>query len=155
MAGGRADRAMSKPVALAIIAALAFAAATAGFLAIRVSHNTVPPRPVWTEAKWPFTIDQWGTGRAFNCKAADCGTEVKLCLRAKLGSSNCTNGVADDADLDSMSAFDLVGGEVRSRERWVKMRRTQCEQMSSGLPRERTFELCDRVVHDATDILQS
>ena len=106
---------MNKPVALAIVAALAVAAATAGFLAIRVSQptdNTVPPRPVWTEAKWPFPIDQWGTGRAFNCKPADCGTEVKLYLRAKLGSCNCTIGVADDADLDSMSDFDLVGGEV-------------------------------------------
>ena len=106
---------MSKPVALAIVAALAVAATTAGFLVIRVSHPTddsVRPRPVWTEAKWPFPIDQWGTGRAFNCKAADCGTEVKLYLRAKLGSCNCTNGVADDADLDSMSDFYLVGGEV-------------------------------------------
>ena len=36
----------------------------------------------------------------------------KLYLRAKLGSCNCTNGVADDADLDRMSDFDLVGGEV-------------------------------------------
>ena len=62
--------------------------------------------------KWPFPIDQWGTGRAFACKAADCGAEVNLYLRAKLGSCNCTNGVADDADLDRMSDFDLVGGEV-------------------------------------------
>ena len=106
---------MSKPVALAIVAALAVAATTAGFLVIRVSHPTddsVPPRPVWTEAKWPFPIDQWGTGRAFNCKAADCGTEVKLYLRAKLGSCNCTTGVADDADLDRMSDFDLLDAEV-------------------------------------------
>src|SRR4051812_40039951 len=115
MAGAREDRAMSRPVALAIVCALAVAATTAGFLVIRGSHPTdhsAPPRPVWTEAKWPFPIDQWGTGRAFNCRAADCGTEVKLYLRAKLGSCNCANGVADDADLDSMSDFDLVGGEV-------------------------------------------
>jgi hypothetical protein len=115
MAAGGADRAMNKPAALAIVAALAFAAATAGVLAIRISQpadNTLPPRPVWTEAKWPFLIDQWGTGRAFNCMPADCGTEVKLYLRAKLGSCNCAIGVADDADLDNMSDFDLVGGEV-------------------------------------------
>jgi len=106
---------MSKPVALAIVGALAIAATTAGYLAIRASQpadNTVPPRPIWTEAKWSFPVDQWGTGRAFNCKAADCGTEVKLYLRAKLGSCNCANGVADDADLDTMSDFYLVGGEV-------------------------------------------
>src|SRR5207247_9777588 len=57
-------------------------------------------------------MDQWGTGRAFACKAAEGGGEVKLYLRAKLGSCNCTTGVADDADLDRMSDFDLVGGEV-------------------------------------------
>jgi hypothetical protein len=57
-------------------------------------------------------MDQWGKGKAFRCKAADCGAEVNLYLRAKLGSCNCTNGVADDAELDRMSDFDLVGGEV-------------------------------------------
>ena len=62
--------------------------------------------------KWPFSIDQWGTRRAFACKAADCGAEAKLYLRAKLGSCNCETGVAEDGDLDRMSDFDLVGGEV-------------------------------------------
>jgi hypothetical protein len=69
-------------------------------------------RPVWSEVTWPFPMDQWGTGRAFACKAADCGAEVKLYLRAKLGSCNCATGVADDADLDRMSDFDLIAGEV-------------------------------------------
>ena len=57
-------------------------------------------------------MDQWGTGRAFACKAADCGAEVSLYLRAKLGSCNCTTGIAEDADLDRMSDFDVAGGEV-------------------------------------------
>jgi hypothetical protein len=104
-------------VALALAAGIAVA--IAGYFVLIV------PRPadkaagdasvagqVWEEGKWPFPIDQWGTGRAFACKAADCGTEVKLYLRAKLGSCNCTTGVANDADLDRMSDFDLVGGEV-------------------------------------------
>jgi hypothetical protein len=69
-------------------------------------------RPVWSEVKWPFPIDQWGTGRAFVCRTVDCRAEIKLYLRAKLGSCNCTTGVAEDADLDRMSDFDLVGGEV-------------------------------------------
>jgi hypothetical protein len=77
-----------------------------------VTSDISAARPVWAEVKWPYPIDQWGTGRAFTCKAADCGIEVKLYLRAKLGSCNCTTGVADDADLDRMSDFDLVGGEV-------------------------------------------
>ena len=67
------------------------------------------PRPVWTEVAWPFPIDQWGKGRAFRCKAADCGGEVIVYLRAKLGFCNCTTGVADDDDLDRMGDLDLVG----------------------------------------------
>jgi hypothetical protein len=108
---------MGRPLALTIVVALGLAGAAAGYFAIRALQPTdnaaaTAARPLWTEAKWPFPIDQWGTGRAFNCKAADCGTEVKLYLRAKLGSCNCTTGVADDVDLDNMSDFDLVGGEV-------------------------------------------
>lgn len=57
-------------------------------------------------------MDQWGKSKAFRCKAADCCAEIKLFLRAKLGSCNCTVGVADDAEVDRISDFDLVGGEV-------------------------------------------
>jgi hypothetical protein len=110
---------MSKPRAFAIAAAVALIAAIgsyAAFLSIPPSGHAnavaTPARPLWTEARWPFPIDQWGTGRAFACKAADCGTNVNFYLRAKLGACNCTTGVADDADLDRMSDFDLVGGEV-------------------------------------------
>jgi hypothetical protein len=91
---------MGRPLALTIVVALGLAGAAAGYFAILPLQPTdnaaaTAAWPVWTEAKWPFPIDQWGTGRAFNCKAADCGTEVKLYLRAKLGSCNCTTGVAD------------------------------------------------------------
>jgi len=101
--------------------ALALAAVLAGAIAValvalrpagKVAGDAADARPLWMETKWPFPMDQWGTGRAFACKAADCGSEVKLYLRAKLGSCNCTTGVADDADLDRMSDFDLIGGEV-------------------------------------------
>ena len=98
--------------------ALALAVGLAGAIAVALlappgrSRNAPDARPLWVETKWPFPMDQWGTGRAFACKAADCGSEVKLYLRAKLGSCNCTTGVADDADLDRMSDFDLIGGEV-------------------------------------------
>src|SRR5262252_10294096 len=105
--------------------ALALAVGLAGAIAVALAIAHLAPgpsrdatgdaadvRPLWVETKWPFPMDQWGTGRAFACKAAECGGEVKLYLRAKLGSCNCTTGVADDADLDRMSDFDLVGGEV-------------------------------------------
>ena len=107
----------SPALALAVTAALAGAmVAYVAFIAARSATNwtddVTAVRPVWSEVTWPFPIDQWGTGRAFACRAADCGSEVNLYLRAKLGSCNCTTGVADDADLDRMSDFDLVGGEV-------------------------------------------
>jgi hypothetical protein len=72
-------------------------------------------RPVWTEVQWPFPMDQWGRGKAFQCKPADCGTEVRLYLRAKIGFCNCRTGVVDDADLDRMGDLDLVGGEAAPR----------------------------------------
>ncbi|MGY3076257.1 hypothetical protein ACVWZZ_002628 [Bradyrhizobium sp. LM6.10] len=65
--------------------------------------------PVWQEVTWPFSIDQWGKGKSFRCKAADCGVEVTLYLRAKIGFCNCTTGVADDDDLDRMGDTVLLG----------------------------------------------
>ncbi len=62
----------------------------------------------WTEVKWPFPLDQWGTGRAFQCRAADCGAEVNLYLRAKLGFCNCTTGVSDDTELDRVGDLELL-----------------------------------------------
>lgn len=73
-------------------------------------HSAQPlARPVWTEARWPFRKDQWGGGKAFRCTAADCGAEVNIYLRAKLGFCSCTTGVADDEDLDRMGDLDLIG----------------------------------------------
>ena len=65
--------------------------------------------PVWTEIAWPFPTDPWGKGKAFRCKTADCGAEVNIYLRAKMGFCNCTTGVADDEDLDRMGDLALVG----------------------------------------------
>src|SRR5262245_27188382 len=95
------------------------AVAIAGYFALVVPRlastgagDAAVVRPAWPEVRWPFTTDQWGRGRAFVCKATDCSREVSLYLRAKLGSCNCTTGIADDADLDRMSDFDLIGSEV-------------------------------------------
>ena len=79
----------------------------------RAERAAVPPpsRPVWSEVEWPFLMDQWGKGKAFQCKAADCGTEVNLYLRAKIGFCNCTTGVADDDELARVGDMALIGGE--------------------------------------------
>src|SRR6476661_5977565 len=70
-------------------------------------------RPSWTEAPWPYPIDQWGLGKAFVCKAADCGTTVTVLIRAKVGFCNCSTGVADDEELDRVSDFELIGNQAK------------------------------------------
>src|SRR5215472_6373042 len=107
---------MSKRIA-AIAAAVVLLAGIGGsavFLAARPPGDMRPMssrEPVWTEAAWPFPIDQWGEGWAFQCKAADCGINVNLYLRPKIGFCNCQTGVADDEELDRVSDVDLVGSE--------------------------------------------
>ena len=101
---------------IATLAAVALAAAVGGyFLAAKppVDANLVPARsvPVWTEGAWPFPIAQWGQGWAYQCKAADCGTDVALYLRPKIGFCNCQTGVADDEELDRVSDIDLFGAD--------------------------------------------
>src|SRR5215467_9023337 len=107
---------MSKRIV--IVAAALLVAGIGGyavFLAARPltdSHRVSSPRePVWNEVTWPFPIDQWGGGWAFQCKAADCGIDVDLYLRPKIGFCNCETGVADDEELDRVSDVDLVGSE--------------------------------------------
>jgi hypothetical protein len=107
---------MSKRIV--IVAAALLVAGIGGyavFLAARPladAHRMSSPRqPAWTEAAWPFPIDQWGGGWAFECKAADCGIDVNLYLRPKIGFCNCETGVADDEELDRVSDLDLVGSE--------------------------------------------
>lgn len=49
---------------------------------------------------------------AIRCRAADCGTEVNLYLRAKIGFCNCATGVADDGELERLSDLRFVGGQI-------------------------------------------
>jgi hypothetical protein len=69
-------------------------------------------RPAWTEVHWPFALDQWGKGKAFRCRAADCGTDVTVFVRAKIGFCNCTTGVSDDEELDRIGDYDLLGNKL-------------------------------------------
>jgi hypothetical protein len=63
--------------------------------------------PAWAEVAWPFRMDQWGQGSAFRCKAADCGAEITVYLRPKIGFCNCTTGVSDDAELERVADVSL------------------------------------------------
>ena len=84
----------------------------AACLALKSSASkTAAVHPIWREVKWSYPIDQWGTGKAFRCNAADCGTDVDVFLFAKMGFCNCTTGVADDPELERVGDFDLFGGQ--------------------------------------------
>ena len=66
----------------------------------------------WVETRWPFLMDQWGEGKAFQCKAVDCGAELNLYIRAKIGFCSSATGVADDNELERLSDFDFMKGHV-------------------------------------------
>src|SRR5262245_3932401 len=83
--------------------------AVAAFLAAAPWRSADAAQPVWTELKWPFPIDQWGIGKTFGCEARNCGREIDLHLRAKIGFCNCATGVASDEELERVADFDLLG----------------------------------------------
>src|SRR5450432_3953884 len=97
-----------------VFVAVGFGAAAALLLYFVVERqsidpaNVTPKSPVWIETKWPFLMDQWGEGKAFQCKAADCGAELNLYIRAKIGFCSRTTGVADDNELERLSDFDFM-----------------------------------------------
>ncbi len=104
--------------AAALAAAIKLRGVSALFLIMLASVQTVGLAPVdqahstWIETKWPFLMDQWGEGKAFQCKAADCGAELNLYIRAKTGFCSSTTGVADDNELERLSDFDFMKGHV-------------------------------------------
>jgi hypothetical protein len=70
--------------------------------------------PVWTEAKWRFPMDQWGLGKAFVCAAADCGGQVQLYVRPKIGFCNCATGVSDETELERVADTELLRAKTRA-----------------------------------------
>ena len=84
-------------IAGAAIAAVSLGSVLAGALAwfgLPQHAAATATAPVWTEIAWPFPNDPWGKGKAFRCRAADCGAEVKVYLRAKIGLCNCATSCA-------------------------------------------------------------
>ncbi|OKO77017.1 hypothetical protein AC628_16770 [Bradyrhizobium sp. NAS96.2] len=57
---------------------------------------------------WPFPRDGWPAGRAFRCGIVECGAEVEVYLRPKLGFCNCDSGVADDDEVDRVADVDMI-----------------------------------------------
>src|SRR6266704_2619603 len=112
--GGAANPAMKRTLVVAsaiVVAGLVLgSAAVLGVLAPAntAATNTTAIEPVWTEAKWPFPMDQWGLGKAFVCSAADCGGQVQLYVRPKIGFCNCATGVSDDTELERVADTELL-----------------------------------------------
>jgi hypothetical protein len=101
---------MGKKAALAVVAALAGAIGLGALYLVTTPRGdaAIAAHPAWTEIPWPFLMDQWGKGKAFRCKAADCGADVDLYIRAKIGFCNCTTGVADDEELERVADVSLL-----------------------------------------------
>jgi hypothetical protein len=117
-------------------------------------------RPVWTEFQWPFLLDQWGIGRAFVCKPADCGTEVKVYVRPKNGFCNCAPGDIDDEELDRVGDTQLIAPETLASSRgrsieiaWMKGRSRVFEKADTTQARVLSIAFhdgCDLIVAVAT-----
>ncbi len=99
---------------LAIAIAGGFIAGSVAVFGLRAAAvNPSAIKPVWAEVKWPFPVDQWGTGKAFACTPADCGAKLVVYVRPKIGFCNCSTGVSDDAELERVSDTDLVSRDVQ------------------------------------------
>jgi hypothetical protein len=96
---------------LALGALAGFSAFFAWPMLTKSQALTPPSHPKFAEMRWPFPTDEWGEGKAFRCEKADCGVEVDVYVRAKIGFCNCLTGVSDDAELDRLSDFNLMGGK--------------------------------------------
>ena len=107
----------SRSAVIAVILGLGLGALTGlsaffGWPMLMQSRALTPPiHPKFAEAKWPFPTDEWGEGKAFRCEAADCGVDVNVYIRPKIGFCNCLTGVSDDNELDRLSDFNLMGGK--------------------------------------------
>jgi hypothetical protein len=110
------------------IAAAGLVLGSAAILGVRTSTNPTAANPttsanpaapaaiapVWTEAKWRFPMDQWGLGKAFVCAAADCGGQVQLYVRPKIGFCNCATGVSDETELERVADTELLRAKTRA-----------------------------------------
>jgi hypothetical protein len=83
-------------------------------LAAQSAISTKPEASSWSEEKWPFPIDQWGTGQAFGCAAERCGRDLHLYLRAKIGFCRCATGVSDDNEIERVGDLDLIGPDYKA-----------------------------------------
>jgi hypothetical protein len=112
-------------------------------------------RPTWTEFQWPFPVDEWGIGRAFVCKATDCGAEANIYIRPKIGFCNCVSGIIDDAELDRVGDKELIakksvasGSGLPIEIAWMKGRGRRFEKTDTT-----PTELLSMAFHDGCNLM--
>ncbi|WP_429030436.1 hypothetical protein [Bradyrhizobium sp. I1.14.4] len=87
-----------------------------GGLSAVAGYEMAPPRAArWREIAWPFPRDGWPAGRAFSCGTAECGADVEVYLRPKLGFCNCDSGIADDDEVDRVADIDMISPRFVAR----------------------------------------
>jgi hypothetical protein len=106
---------LTKPPTFIVAAAVTIAAIVGGYAAFLSAQGTQTDiraghPPIWSKIKWPFPVDLWGQGLAYRCGATDCGSEVHLYVRAKIGLCSCPSAI-DDEMVDRVGDVDLIASE--------------------------------------------
>lgn len=137
---------MRKPTTiLSIAVAFALGGLISAYALLAPQRDYSAPRHSnWHEMDWPFAMDQWGKGTAFHCDAADCGADIAVYLRAKIGFCRCGDGMRDDHDLDRVTDLDLFGGALYAQAPGQAVR---AGRMTG---RSRPFAIRDGARRDAT-----
>jgi hypothetical protein len=104
---------LARTIVCLALAAWALMLSAAGISAQDLAKADTRAFP-WPEEKWPFPIDQWGTGQAFDCAAERCDREVHLYLRAKVGFCRCATGVSDDDEIERVGDLELIGPDYKA-----------------------------------------
>lgn len=144
-----------------LIAAMVFAsgglASAFALFSPRHSNDLQNPQAIWRETSWPFPMDQWGTGKAFGCSAADCGAEIAVYLRAKVGFCNCSGGMTTDEEIDRIADFDLFGSALYPQAAGVPVRAAwmngRARPFAVRDSRQRDFTALTIGLHDHCDAL--
>ena len=112
---------------VAIVGAGLAERAADGRLARSGSAGTTASGPLARRVQWPFPLDQWGTGRAFQLRARPTAASKSTSIvRAKIGFCNCTTGVSDDDELDRVGDVELYS------DKFVPLERRPAQSASAG-----------------------
>ena len=107
---------MKRNTLIAAIAAFSLGGAVAGavwFTPRLVAQQTAaaPLHPDWKKSNGRFRRPV-GQRQRFSLRSGGLRNGCGPLCRSKLGSCNCTTGVANDEDIDRMSDFELLGDKV-------------------------------------------